>query len=59
LSSDIPILCAVTGKVQLNIKIFVELRVIPFIGMLPSFGVNAINIAKMFAIHFAHAQNMN
>jgi hypothetical protein len=45
-------------RVQLNRIFCGELRVVPFIGMLPSFGENAINIAKNFEVHFAYAHNM-
>jgi len=44
--------------VQLNRIFCSELRVIPYIGILPSFGVIAINIAKKFEVHFVHAHNM-
>jgi len=55
--SDIPNEYYILSRrtVQLNRIFCSELRVIPLIGMLPSFGVNAINIANKFEFHFAHA----
>jgi hypothetical protein len=55
--SDIPDEYYILSRrtVQLNRIFCSELRVIPFIGMLPSFGVIAINIAMKFELHFTHA----